>query len=231
LFLSEEFSDMRVKHIVSLTLATALTAGALGSAAGWAGLQIKHQQSHKDAKQPPALATAQGPSRIEIQTAESKAAEIKTIDSKAKPQAEMKGNIAPATDTNNILGELRSFDVLDMEGHDFSSSRENVPAEILEYARTALQNDDRLRYGSPGQGLLRFSCVNNGCSRIRAEVTQGLNGPVVWQTEELFEPGFLVNIHFLPDSRFFAKRIVGKLAVDYQKALKPLPMKINIQEE
>lgn len=194
---------MRMKPVASLAVAAALTIGAFGSPSGWAGLHLKH----KDPRQPAAPAA------------------------QSETKAGVKGNIAPATDTDNPLGELRSFDVMDIERHDFSASRENVPAEILEYARTALQNDDRLRYGSPGQGLLRFSCVDNGCSHIRAEVTQGLNGPVVWQTEEEFEPGFLVNVHFLPDSRHFAKRIVGKLALDYQKALKPLPMKINIKDE
>jgi len=156
--------------------------------------------------------------------------QLKHRDHKPAPSAPQDG-IAPATNMDNPLGELRSFDVMDIEEHNFSSARENVPAEILEYARTALQNDDRLRYGSPAQGVLRFSCVDNGCSKIRAEVTQGHNGPVVWQTEALFEPSVFVNVHFLPDSKLFAKRIVGRLAVDYQKALKPLPMKINIKED
>jgi hypothetical protein len=137
----------------------------------------------------------------------------------------------PASTSYGLLGEMQSFDVMDIEKHDFSAIRENVPAEVLEYARTALQNDDRLEYGSPADGILRFSCAKEDCSKIRAEVTQGLNGPVVWETEATYQPNVLVNVHFMPDSKKFAKHIVQKLAMDYQKAMKPSPMKINIKEE
>ena len=191
---------MRVKSLTSLVLATALLCGVFSSAAGWAGLLLKHRD-----KKPSAPSAQNGQNG--------------------------QNGMMSATNTSNPLGELRTFDVMDIENQNFSASREEVPAEVMEYARAALQNDDRLRYGSPAQGLLRFSCVNNACSRIRAEVTQGYNGPVVWKTEETFEPNVLVNVHFLPDSRRFAKHIVGKLAMDYQKALKPMPMKINIKEE
>ena len=144
--------------------------------------------------------------------------------------SEKSGIIPVSNSGNSLLGEIRSFDVMDIENSNFSSARENVPAEVLEYARSALQNDERLRYGSPAQGLLRFSCANSPCSVIRAEVTQGSDGPVVWQTEERFEPSMLVNVHFLPDGKRFARRIDNKLALDYQKSLKPMPTKINIQE-
>lgn len=154
----------------------------------------------------------------------------KTGSNSASASADASGMI-PISNSYSVLGELQSFDVLDMESHDFSSSRENVPAEVLEYARTALQNEERLRYGSPAQGLLRFSCANQECSRIRAEVIQGLNGPVVWQTEKTYEPNVWVNVHFMPDSKKFAKQIVDKLAMDYQKSIKPLPLKINIKED
>jgi len=130
----------------------------------------------------------------------------------------------------SLLGQIHSFDVMDMEPGIFSSSHVNVPAEVMEYARTALQNDDRLSYGSPGQGMLRFSCANESCSRIRTEVLMGLNGPVVWKTETTYEPNALVNIRFMPDSKRFAKRVVNQLALDYQKVLKPMPVKINIPD-
>lgn len=139
--------------------------------------------------------------------------------------------IIPALSNYSLLGELRSFDVLDIENHDFSAVRENVPGEIMEYARTAMQNDERLQYQSPAQGILRFTCASKDCYKIRAEVTQGFNGPVVWVTEEIYQPSMWVNTEFIPDSKKFAKQIVEKLAMDYQKAMKPVPMKINIKED
>lgn len=149
----------------------------------------------------------------------------------AKSTSTKQGAIVPASDSSSLLGELRSFDVMDIEPQNFSATRENVPAEVMEYARAALQTDERLRYGSPAQGLLRFICANHACTRIRAEVTQGYNGPVVWHMESTYEPNVFINVQFLPDSKRFAKRVVGRLAMDYQKALKPLPMKINIKED
>ena len=148
-----------------------------------------------------------------------------------KTSTKQSGMIPVSNSGNSLLGEIRSFDVMDIERSEFSSDRESVPAEILEYARSAMQNDERLRYGSPGQGLLRFHCANSACSVIRAEVTQGSDGPVVWQTDARFEPSILVNVHFMPDGKRFARRIINQLALDYQKSLKPLPTKINIPEE
>lgn len=153
------------------------------------------------------------------------------VDSNASAAAKPESGMIPVSNSYSVLGDLQSFDVVDMESHDFSSTRENVPAEVLEYARTALQNEERLAYGSPAQGLLRFSCANQDCSKIRAEVTQGLNGPVVWQMERTYQPNVLVNVHFMPDSKRFAKQIVDKLAMDYQKSIRPLPIKINIKED
>ena len=159
----------------------------------------------------------------------------KQVGQKVAQQADHKKmeakHFVPVSSSTGLLGELQSFEILDIDGHDFSSSRQNVPAEVLEYARTAILNDERLRYRSPAQGLLRFSCANAACSKIRAEVTQGFNGPVVWQTEQTYEPSFWVNFSFMPDSKKFARQVVDKLAADYQKALKPVPVKINIQED
>ena len=139
--------------------------------------------------------------------------------------------LVTAINNLNQLAALHSFGLLDMEPYDFSATRENIPAEVQEYARTALQNDGRLQYQSlAAEGVLRFRCVNSSCATIRAEVTQGLHGPVVWATEQVYVPSIWVNVHFMPDSQKFARQIVNKLALDYQQALKPSGVKINIEE-
>lgn len=143
----------------------------------------------------------------------------------------------PVTTVMPALGDLRSFDVMDMERQDFSASRELIPHEAVEYARTALQNNGHLSYKSPAQGILRFKCENNSCSRIRAEVTEGMDGPVVWSTVQQYRRCPFVDFSFMPDSKKFANTIVSLLAQDYQSvvkvqtAIKAVPAKIQIEEE
>lgn len=144
---------------------------------------------------------------------------------------------APVSTALPALGELSTFDVFGMERQDFSAERQNIPHEAVEYARTALQNNDHLKYSSPAQGVLRFKCENTSCSRIRAEVTQGVDGPVVWQTVQQYKRCPFVDFSFMPDSKKFANSIVSLLAHDYQNLLKvrtaitPVSTKIQIEEE
>jgi hypothetical protein len=125
------------------------------------------------------------------------------------------------------LGALQSIEVRSFEQRDFSVSRDASPPELAEYARTAIQNDERLRYASPGQGVLHFYCDAPGCSKIRAELTQGESGPVLWQAVEMYRPMVTLTE---PDPRKLAKRLIERLASDYEKALKAVPLKINITE-
>lgn len=140
-------------------------------------------------------------------------------------------SIKPLHESATIkLGELRSFNVYDMEAHDFSASREAVPQEIVEYARTALQASQQLRYDDRAQGLLRFRCANGNCSKIRAEVTDGAGGTVLWKKVQRYRPYPWLDFGFLPDGKRYANHIVSRLSQDYMKTLKAVPLKIEIPE-
>jgi hypothetical protein len=145
---------------------------------------------------------------------------------KKKPQTELVKN------ESVNLGDLRSFGIYDMPKHDFAATRdENVPAEVVEYTRTALQSDKRLSYKSPADGMLHFYCDNTLCTRFKIELTHGPDGPVVWRTIQnyRFLPG--MEFHFAPNNRKFAQKVVDLLADDYQKTIKPVPEKIQIKED
>lgn len=129
------------------------------------------------------------------------------------------------------LATLQNFEVRDMEPQDFSAQREDIPHEAIEYARTALEHEARLHYDSPAQGILSLKCDNASCSRIRAEVSQGADGPVVWHYTEQYRICPLRDFSFVPDSRKFANKIVNQLAQDYEKALKAGSHRIQITEE
>lgn len=138
-------------------------------------------------------------------------------------------SLSPAwSDDRLSLGDIQSFEVRSFETQDFSAIRKQAPPEMVEYARTALQNDKRLEYKSPGQGVLHFYCDNDFCGRIRATVTWGQDGPVVWETVQRYQKPF--SLRFQPDSRKFTQSIVNQLASDYEKAMKASPDKIQIQD-
>ena len=131
------------------------------------------------------------------------------------------------------LNDLRTFSVHDMQSHEFSPVSANFPYEVVEYARLAIQNEPRLKYESfpnPPQGVLRFSCVNEGCSRIQAEISHGLDGPVVWRTVRQYRPRPFINFGFFPNSKKFAGKIVKELAKDYQSTVEAAPRKIQITD-
>lgn len=137
---------------------------------------------------------------------------------------------APDAEEGITLGDLRSFEIPEFEVHEFSTEQGSVPPEIGQFARTAIQGNQLLRYSSPGEGFLRFRCEGYkgfGCGRIRAEVTAGTDGPVVWSTVRTYDPFFTV---FEPNPRRFAREVVGQLGEDYRKAMKAVPMKIQIKE-
>jgi hypothetical protein len=125
------------------------------------------------------------------------------------------------------LGDIHTFEVHQFEKEDFSAGREKVPPEIVEYARTAIQNDERLLYRSPGEGIVHLYCDSPQCGRIRMEVTQGVDGPVVWKTSRQFRAPI---VFVEPDSRKFAKKLVNELATDYELAIKETPATIPIKE-
>lgn len=129
------------------------------------------------------------------------------------------------------LGDLRSFNVFDLEKTSFSADREAVPPEIVEYTRAALQTDNLLHYDAAGQGVLKFQCQDAGCHRVKAELTYGENGPLLWSVSKLYKQCPFVSFRFQPDSKAFANKVVSRLAQDYQKALKVTPAKIEIPEE
>lgn len=128
------------------------------------------------------------------------------------------------------LGDLHTFDVHDFDGRNFSTERSSVPPEIGEFVRTAIQSNQVLRYSAPGEGMLRFRCeglYGVGCGRIRAEVTVGQDGPVVWSTVRTYDRFLSVSE---PNPRKFAREVVGQLSEDYRKAMKAVPLKIQIGE-
>lgn len=129
------------------------------------------------------------------------------------------------------LRGIQKIDVLGMEPFDFSSDRQNVPPELVEFMRSAIRNEPRLPYASPADGVLRLRCEDSQCNRIRAELSQGLEGPVVWQRVEVYRKNPLFTFHFLPDSRLFANRLIEQLAQDYSQSLKPSAVKIQIKDE
>jgi hypothetical protein len=129
------------------------------------------------------------------------------------------------------LAQIQDFEVHDIELQDFAVGRENIPHETIEYARTALQNESHLQYKSPAQGILNFHCENTGCSKIRAEVTQGVGGPVIWQFRQQYRVCPLLDFGLVPDSKKFAAKIVKQLAKDYQQAIQSTDNRIQITEE
>jgi hypothetical protein len=62
-------------------------------------------------------------------------------------------------------------------------------------------------------------------------VTDGVDGPVVWQTVMQYRLNPLIDFTFLPDSKKFAGKLINKLAEDYQQTLKAVPQKIQIKED
>jgi hypothetical protein len=132
------------------------------------------------------------------------------------------------------LGDVQSFEVQGLEAYDFSAGRQEFPPELAEYIRTAILNDNRLHYSSPGQGILRLSCDNTRCSQVRAEVTNGTDGGVVWKAVKDYSRNPLFTLDGLPNARQFANKMVEQLAQDYEKSLKATPTaaaKIQIKEE
>ncbi len=127
------------------------------------------------------------------------------------------------------LGMVQSLDVLGWETSSFSARRESVPPEIAEYARAALQEQSQLPYQSPADAVLKFECADSGCYRVRAQVTQGAEGPVLWEHAEVYRRCPLMRFTFQPDGKKFARRMVNRLTVDYQNALKPNMAKIEIE--
>ena len=127
------------------------------------------------------------------------------------------------------LGMVQTLDVQDWTTASFSASRESAPPEIAEYARAALQEQPHMRYQSPADAILKFECADSGCYRVRAQVTQGVDGPVVWEHSEVYRRCPLMRFTFQPDSKKFARLMVDRLTLDYQNALKPNMAKIEIQ--
>ncbi len=142
------------------------------------------------------------------------------------PEPEQKAVAVPVS-----LGDVTSFEVYDPKRPEFSTERGEVPAEISEYARVAIQNERRLQYNSPAKGVLRFQCVDIGCYRIKAQVTYGTDGPVLWKASKQFRQCPLTNFGFQPDGKKFAVKMVNQLANDYQKSVHSSPAKIEIHEE
>ncbi|HEY9745077.1 MAG TPA: hypothetical protein V6C99_02540 [Oculatellaceae cyanobacterium] len=137
------------------------------------------------------------------------------------------GALVVRADSTSELGALHSFEVHQFEAYDFSSERERVLPEVIEYARTAIQSNEQLLYHSPGEGLVRFYCDSPSCNRIRVEVTKGKDGPVVWKTVRQLKPPVALKE---PDSRRFARSIIEDLARDYEAALTATPATIPIRE-
>ena len=148
------------------------------------------------------------------------------VSAKQKPQTELIQN------ESFNLGDVRSFGIYDMPRHDFAASRQaNVPAEVVEYTRTALQNDNRIQYASPAQGMLHFYCDDNLCTRLKVELTQGTDGPVLWRTVQNYWMWPWREIQLAPNTRKFAEKIVNLLVDDYQKTVTAVPEKIQIRED
>lgn len=113
------------------------------------------------------------------------------------------------------LADVRTFDVHGFERHYFAVQRDALPSEVIEYARTAIQQHRQLRYDTPGEAVLHFHCASNNCNRVRVELTHGEDGPVLWQSEHRYRSFFSPKA---PNSRQFAQRIVQQLAQDYIQA-------------
>lgn len=127
------------------------------------------------------------------------------------------------------LGLVQSLDVADWGTASFSPDREGVPPEIAEYARAALQAQSHLQYNSPADAVLKFECADSGCYRVRAQVSQGEGGPVLWEHTAVYKRCPLMRFTFLPDGKKFAHLMVERLTQDYQNAQKPNMAKIEIE--
>lgn len=127
---------------------------------------------------------------------------------------------AAVNEKTPTLADLRAFNIFDLEQNAFSTEREAVPAEVVEYAKAALQSDALLRYDPAAPGVLKFHCQDSGCYRIKAELSYGEGGPVLWHTSRLYKACPFLRFRFQPDSKAFAGKMISRLSQDYQKALK-----------
>lgn len=118
------------------------------------------------------------------------------------------------------LSDLRAINIFDLEKNPFSTDREAVPAEVVEYAKASLQTNTLLRYDPSATGVLKFQCQDSGCYRIKAELTYGEAGPVLWQSSAVYKSCPFLSFRFQPDSKAFATKMINRLSQDYQKALK-----------
>jgi hypothetical protein len=80
------------------------------------------------------------------------------------------------------LQDLRSFEVVTF--HDtFDVTLRHVDAELFPYLSTAIQNQNTLPVGSPGEGIVHLECKGLDCRTIEATVTAGHQGPAVWKQQ------------------------------------------------
>ncbi len=134
----------------------------------------------------------------------------------------------PAVDATNssTLGQVTSFEVESFPHWEFSVDNGRVNPEILEYARRELQQSKLLQTASPGEALLHFYCQGANCRTVRAEVTLGKEGPVIWQTVVKYTKN---PFHTYRDSHGLAEKVIQQLSADYQKSLEEVPVKIDIK--
>lgn len=135
----------------------------------------------------------------------------------------------PAVDTTSAtLGQVTSFEVEAFPRWEFGVDNGRMDPELLEYARRELEKDNRLTTGSPGEAVLRFVCVSAGCYKIRAEVTLGKDGPVIWQTMKTYTRN---PFRTFRNNHGLAEEIIDSLAADYEKSAREVPVKIDIKAE
>lgn len=134
--------------------------------------------------------------------------------------------IAIQEPVDSRLGHLRSIEV---ETLNPKLSSQNPPPEVLEAIRTAMQQEVRLPYDSPAEGILRLRCANKRCNELEAEIIVGCSQAptVLWHMKT---PHRANTLEFLPDAHKTANRIVHQLAEDYTRALRPTEDRIDIPE-
>ncbi len=114
------------------------------------------------------------------------------------------------------LAFMKTFEAQEYQGS-FNNTAAMVPPEVVQYVNKELSESDLVEYQSPGDGVLRFSCVGSPCRTLEVKLEDRKSGAVVWSGQEKmyywYYPYYERNHHKVAES------IVNKLHAAYQQAV------------
>ncbi|MBX2861886.1 MAG: hypothetical protein KTR14_11680 [Vampirovibrio sp.] len=111
------------------------------------------------------------------------------------------------------LADIENFEVYQFR-KGFLTKEQNVPPEIFAFLFRELAEKKAIPMASPGQGIIDIHCQGPGCVTLKTTVTDGKDGPVVWEgtTRRKYFMGLIPY-----DERTVAKRIAEDLMEAYEE--------------